>query len=87
MYEAQQEIKSTVTVNTSDMSARIDVKDATKEVEKAMVGSRKRRQVNGHVVLTEEGREELDQAAAATQQAFSAVRYCHASPRIGLGLK
>lgn len=71
MQEAQAEIKSTVTVNTSDMSARIDVKDAGKEVEKA---GRKRRPVNGHVVLTEEGREELDQSALATQQAFAAVR-------------
>merc|ERR1719317_1725920 len=71
MQEAQAEIKSTVTVNTSDMSARIDVKDASKEVEKA---GRKRRPVNGHVVLTEEGREELDQSALATQQAFAAVR-------------
>eukprot|EP00092_Neocalanus_flemingeri_P012650 GFUD01013633.1.p1 GENE.GFUD01013633.1~~GFUD01013633.1.p1 ORF type:complete len:2696 (-),score=487.89 GFUD01013633.1:214-8301(-) len=71
MYEAQQEIKSTVTVNTSDMSARIDVKDPSKEVEKA---NRKRRPVNGHVVLTEEGREELDQAALSTQHAYCSVR-------------
>lgn len=72
MYEAQQEIKSTVTVNTSDMSARMDAKDPSKEaVEKA---ARKRRLVAGHVILTEEGREELDMAAMATQHAFCSVR-------------
>ena len=31
MQDAQQEIKSTVTVNTSDMSARIDVKEPGEE--------------------------------------------------------
>ena len=66
MYEAQQEIKSTVTVNTSDMSARIDVKESGTEKEGS--GEKagrtiKRRPGNNHVALTEEGREELDQAA------------------------
>ncbi|XP_023342605.1 inositol 1,4,5-trisphosphate receptor, partial [Eurytemora carolleeae] len=69
--EAQQEIKSSVTVNTSDMTSREEVKDGTKEIEKA---KRKRRLMNGHVVLTEEGREEMDQAAISTQSAFSAIR-------------
>ena len=71
MQEAQKEIKATVTVNTSDMSARMDVKDHSKELEKI---NRKRRPVNGHVVLTEEGREELDQAAVTTQHAYCSVR-------------
>merc|ERR1712098_504837 len=63
---------STVTVNTSDMSARLDNnKDPSKEVEKV---NRKRRVVAGHVVLSEEGREELDLAAMATQHAYCSVR-------------
>ena len=81
MYEAQQEIKSTVTVNTSDMSARMDTsKDPAKEtVDKARV-ARKRRGVGGGagagggVLLTEEGREELELAAVATQHAYCSVR-------------
>ena len=47
------------------------MKDPSKELEKA---SRKRRPVNGHVVLTEEGKEELEQAAISTQQALAVVR-------------
>jgi len=34
MQEAQQEIKSTVTVNTTDMTSRSEAKDGTKETEK-----------------------------------------------------
>ena len=71
IYEAQQEIKSTVTVNTSDMSSRMDVKDPTKEVEKA---NHKKRVLVGNVVLTEEGREELEMAAMSTQHAYCSVR-------------
>ena len=70
MYEAQQEIKSTVTVNTSDMSARIDVKESGtgKEGSGEKAGRTiKRRPGNNHVALTEEGREELDQAALSTR--------------------
>ena len=78
MYEAQQEIKITVTVNTSDMSAsRIDVKESGtgKEGSGEKAGRTiKRRPGNNHVALTEEGREELDQAALSTQQAYCAVR-------------
>jgi inositol 1,4,5-triphosphate receptor type 1 len=69
---AQQEIKNTVTVNTRDMSARTEAKDPVKELEERK--NRKRRPLTGHVTLTEEGREELDQAALTTQQAYGAVR-------------
>jgi hypothetical protein len=34
LQEAQQEIKSTVTVNTTDMTSRSETKDGTKETEK-----------------------------------------------------
>ncbi len=34
LQEAQQEIKSTVTVNTTDMTSRSEAKDGTKETEK-----------------------------------------------------
>ena len=39
-----------------------------------MQTSRKRRQLNGHVVLSEEGREELEQAAVVTHHALAALR-------------
>ena len=75
MYEAQQEIKSTVTVNTSEMSARMDnSKDPTKEVDKGRLARKRRGLSSGHVILTEEGREELDLAAVATQHAYCSVR-------------
>ena len=75
MYEAQQEIKSTVTVNTSDMSARMDTsKDPAKELDKGRLARKRRGISSGHVILTEEGREELDLAAMATQHAYCSVR-------------
>ena len=52
-------------------NSKIPQKDPRKEVEKV---NRKRRVVAGHVVLSEEGREELDLAAMATQHAYCSVR-------------
>ncbi|XP_046746795.1 inositol 1,4,5-trisphosphate receptor isoform X1 [Diprion similis] len=71
MKESQQEIKSTVTVNTSDIAAKAhEDKEQSKEMEKI---SRKRGKQNG-IVLTDEQREELNQAAASTDQAYASVR-------------
>ena len=69
--EAQQEIKSSVTVNTSNITNREENKDGIKEVEKA---KRKRRVVNGQMNLSDESREEWDAAALATSNAYSLVR-------------
>lgn len=73
MKDAQQEIKSTVTVNTSDIAAKAhEDKEQNKEIEKI---SRKRTsgKPNG-IVITDELREELNQAASSTVQAYANVR-------------
>ncbi|CAL7936478.1 unnamed protein product [Xylocopa violacea] len=73
MKDAQQEIKSTVTVNTSDIAAKAhEDKEQNKEMEKI---SRKRTsgKPNG-IVITDELREELNQAATSTVQAYANVR-------------
>lgn len=93
MSDAQTEIKSTVTVNTSDINARAtDDKEPNKDIDKAL--KRRGCKINGmdsndqwfkyfnhfpvrHVngiVWTDELREQLDQAALATQQAYVAAR-------------
>ncbi|RZF46806.1 hypothetical protein LSTR_LSTR012029 [Laodelphax striatellus] len=72
MREAQQEIKSTVTVNTSDMAAKAhEDKEQGKELEK--LGKRKGVKTNG-MVITEQLRDELNQAAFATSQAYIGAR-------------
>ncbi|XP_043461353.1 inositol 1,4,5-trisphosphate receptor isoform X1 [Leptopilina heterotoma] len=71
MKDSQQEIKSTVTVNTSDLAAKAHVdKEQSKELEKI---SRKPGKPNG-IVITDELREELNQAAASTVQAYASIR-------------
>ncbi|XP_076620274.1 inositol 1,4,5-trisphosphate receptor-like isoform X5 [Colletes latitarsis] len=73
MKDAQQEIKSTVTVNTSDIAAKANEdKEQNKEIEKI---SKKRTsgKPNG-IVITDELREELNQAASSTVQAYANVR-------------
>ncbi|XP_046681904.1 inositol 1,4,5-trisphosphate receptor isoform X6 [Homalodisca vitripennis] len=71
MRDAQQEIKSTVTVNTSDIAAKAhEDKESGKELDKM---NKKKGKSNG-MVITDEMREELNQAAAATSQAYSTVR-------------
>ena len=45
---------------TMTTTQKFSPKDGLKEIEKA---KRKRRLLNGHVIMTEEGREEMDQAA------------------------
>ncbi|XP_055630280.1 inositol 1,4,5-trisphosphate receptor isoform X3 [Toxorhynchites rutilus septentrionalis] len=69
MKDSQQEIKSTVTVNTSDMAAskanesKADGKDFDKIQRKNV------NKVNG-IVITEEFKEELQNAALLTQQSY-----------------
>ncbi|CAD1478649.1 unnamed protein product, partial [Heterotrigona itama] len=73
MKDAQQEIKSTVTVNTSDIAAKAhEDKEQNKEIEKI---SKKRTsgKPNG-IVITDELRDELNQAASSTVQAYANVR-------------
>ncbi|KAL6425350.1 hypothetical protein ACFW04_009507 [Cataglyphis niger] len=68
MEESRQEIKSTVTVNTSDMAAKAHEDKEGKEVDKM---SRKRGsgKPNG-MVITDELREELSQVAASNAQVY-----------------
>ncbi|XP_072755423.1 inositol 1,4,5-trisphosphate receptor-like isoform X2 [Anoplolepis gracilipes] len=68
MKDAQQEIKSTVTVNTSDMAAKAQDKEG-KEIDKL---SRKRGsgKPNG-MVITDELHEELNQVAVSNAQAYA----------------
>lgn len=72
MKDAQQEIKSTVTVNTSDIAAKAhESKTDTKEIDK--ISRKHAKQTNG-IVITEELRDELNNAGLATAQAFAAAR-------------
>lgn len=73
MKDSQQEIKATVSVNTSDIAAKAHEnkeqgKDSEKFSKKRLSGKS-----NG-IIITEELREELNQAAESTAQAFAAVR-------------
>uniref|UniRef100_A0A146L7A0 Inositol 1,4,5-trisphosphate receptor n=1 Tax=Lygus hesperus TaxID=30085 RepID=A0A146L7A0_LYGHE len=71
MKESQQEIKSTVTVNTSDLAQKAhEDKEHSKEIEKL----NKRKGKSNGMVITEEIRDELNQAAVATSQAYSGTR-------------
>ncbi|XP_058054159.1 inositol 1,4,5-trisphosphate receptor [Anopheles bellator] len=74
MKDAQQEIKSTVTVNTSDMAANkaSESKAEGKDLDK--IGNRKAlNKVNG-IVITEDFKEELQNAALMTQQSYINAR-------------
>ncbi|XP_018347800.1 PREDICTED: inositol 1,4,5-trisphosphate receptor isoform X1 [Trachymyrmex septentrionalis] len=72
MKDSQQEIKSTVTVNTSDMAAKAHEDKEGKEVDKL---SRKHGsgKPNG-MVITDDLREELNQVAASNAQAYANMR-------------
>ncbi|XP_068212186.1 LOW QUALITY PROTEIN: inositol 1,4,5-trisphosphate receptor [Palaemon carinicauda] len=73
MEEAQQEIRNTVTVNTSDISAKnSDDKDGQKEMDK-MNRKKAGHKPNG-LVMNDEIREELTAAASVTTQAYSNIR-------------
>lgn len=72
MRDSQQEIKSTVSVNTSDMAAKAhedkqDGKDVARMSRKYSI------KTNG-ITISEELREELNKAAETTSQAYATVR-------------
>lgn len=77
MKDSQQEIKSTVTVNTSDIAAKAheSKQDVNLELDKI---SRKHGVKTNGVVITEELRKELHNAGLATARAFSNARNLHA---------
>lgn len=84
MKDSQQEIKSTVTVNTSDMAAskanesKTDGKDFDKFQRKNV------NKVNG-IVITDEFKEELQNAALMTQQSYMNARNLAAATTDGTG--
>ncbi|KAL9888086.1 inositol 1,4,5,-trisphosphate receptor isoform 2-T2 [Glossina fuscipes fuscipes] len=77
MKDAQQEIKSTVTVNTSDTApkAHESKQDVNLELDKI---SRKHGVKSNGIVITEELKKELHNAGLATARAFSNARNLHA---------
>ena len=77
MQEAQAEIKSTVTVNTSDINARAHEENNNNNShisQAGMLKNSKGKYVNGNLIMTEELKDELDVASYSTQQAYLAVR-------------
>lgn len=73
MKDAQQEIKSTVTVNTSDIATKTnESKQDAKEMDK-IAKKHANKQSNG-IVITDELRDELNNAGIATAQAYAAAR-------------
>ncbi|XP_019760467.2 inositol 1,4,5-trisphosphate receptor [Dendroctonus ponderosae] len=71
MRDSQSEIKSTVSVNTSDMAAKVhDDKQDGKELDKL---SKKQGKTNG-ILISDELREELSRAAESTSQAYTHIR-------------
>lgn len=72
MHDSQQEIKSTVTVNTSDIAAKAhEDKQDCKETGKI---SRKHSIKTNGIMISDELRDELNKAAEATSQAYISVR-------------
>lgn len=72
MRDSQQEIKSTVSVNTSDMAAKAhEDKQDGKEMSKI---SKKHTVKTNGVLISEELREELGYAAECTSQAYITIR-------------
>ncbi|XP_042858800.1 inositol 1,4,5-trisphosphate receptor-like [Penaeus japonicus] len=85
MKEAVQEIRNTVTVNTSDISAKSsDDKDVQKEGDKL---TRKKgvHKLNG-LVMNDEIREELSAAASVTAQAYTNIRAGNTGDDNNLGI-
>ncbi|KAJ8985868.1 hypothetical protein NQ317_006242 [Molorchus minor] len=72
MKESQQEIKSTVTVNTSDITAKAhEDKQDGKDVEK--ISKKQGSKTNG-ILIGDELREELSRAAESTSHAYAHIR-------------
>lgn len=81
MKDSQQEIKSTVTVNTSDIAAKAhEDKEQGRDLEKL---AKKRGVKPNGIIITEELREELHQAALATTQAYAGARNASAGDDVG----
>ena len=81
MIEAQMEIKSTVTVNTSDIAARAHEENNNNPGMNGgppqvgvLKNSKGKYSQNGNLIMTEELKDELDVATYSTQQAYIAVR-------------
>ena len=77
MDAAQSEIKSTVTVNTSDIAARAHEENNNNNTtvnQAGLLKNSKGKYSNGNLVMTEELKDELDMATYSTQQAYMAVR-------------
>ncbi|XP_053593161.1 inositol 1,4,5-trisphosphate receptor isoform X1 [Microplitis demolitor] len=73
MKDSQQEIKSTVSVNTSDMAVKAhEDKDQNREVEK--ISKKRMSGKSNGIVITDEIREELNNAGVSTVQAYANVR-------------
>lgn len=72
MKDAQQEIKSTVTVNTSDITKTSESKQDPKELEK--LSKKQANKTSNGIVITDELRDELNNAGLATAQAYAAAR-------------
>lgn len=72
MRDAQQEIKSTVSVNTNDMAAKAhEDKQDGKDIDKT---TRKTETKTNGIIISEELQEELNRAAESTSQAYSNIR-------------
>ncbi|XP_022242608.1 inositol 1,4,5-trisphosphate receptor type 1-like [Limulus polyphemus] len=74
MKEAQQEIKSTVTVNTADLASRSESERDSLSKEVSKDGRKMKAFKQNSVVLTQDLKEQLEDAAAATSKAYAQVR-------------
>ncbi|XP_034937156.1 inositol 1,4,5-trisphosphate receptor isoform X4 [Chelonus insularis] len=73
MKDSQQEIKSTVTVNTSDIVVKAhEDKEQNRDLEK--ISKKRMSSKSNGIVITDELREELNNAAVSTAQAYANVR-------------
>ncbi|XP_017780207.1 PREDICTED: inositol 1,4,5-trisphosphate receptor isoform X5 [Nicrophorus vespilloides] len=77
MRDSQQEIKSTVSVNTSDMAAKAhEDKQESKDMDKL---SRRQGGKSNGILISEELRDELNRAAESTSQTYAHIRSMGAS--------
>ena len=73
MRDAQIEIKNTVTVNTADITAKSAEEQQGRDQERQQKPRRLTPRANG-LTVTDELRQELNDAARSTQQAYHNVR-------------
>ncbi|XP_045481251.1 inositol 1,4,5-trisphosphate receptor isoform X2 [Harmonia axyridis] len=82
MKDSQQEIKSTVTVNTSDIAAKAhEDKQDGKELDK--ISKKQNGKMNG-IQISDELREELHRAAETTSQAYAQIRNMGAGDEVAV---